>query len=282
MNNYRYDFDDRKKGTGKKLIFVIIFIILVIIVASILFRNNSNPIVNKVATTVSYPFCKIKNVFDNSFSNVISYFSHNKSVNEENEALRNKINELELKLLESKRISDENESLKVMLDIKKSFQHFDIKVAKIIYREHDNWTQTFKINIGSNDGVELNKCVVHTNGLVGYISSVDENTSTVTTILDPSSSVSITISTINEPALLKGDFELKDSNKLKLTFIPLETEISIADQLYTSGLGSMYPSSIPVGKIIEISSDKSDINRYSVVEPNVNIRTISEVGVILN
>ena len=52
--------------------------------------------------------------------------------------------------------------------------------------------------------------------------------------------------------------------------------------LYTSGLGSTYPSSIPVGKIIEVVNNKNDMNRYAIVEPNVNIRTISEVGVILN
>ena len=62
----------------------------------------------------------------------------------------------------------------------------------------------------------------------------------------------------------------------------VDAEISIADILYTSGLGSTYKGAIPVGKIIEVVNDKNDINRYAIVEPNVNIRTISEVGVIIN
>ena len=169
-----------------------------------------------------------------------------------------------------------------MLEIKKAFQHFNLKMGKIIYREHDNWTQSFKLDIGKNDGVSLNQAVVHTNGLVGYVSSVEDTTCTVTTILDPSTSVSVSISTINEPAILKGDLNLKSNNRLNLTYIPLDAQISIDDMLYTSGLGETYPASIPVGKIIEIEKNKNDINRYAIVEPCVNIRTISEVGVIIN
>ncbi|MNI64916.1 rod shape-determining protein MreC [compost metagenome] len=95
-------------------------------------------------------------------------------------------------------------------------------------------------------------------------------------------SVSVNISTINEPAILRGDLELKSNNKLKLTYIPIGTELSIGDMLYTSGLGSIYPNGIPVGKVVEVINKKNDIDRYAIVETSVNIRTISEVGIIIN
>ena len=139
-----------------------------------------------------------------------------------------------------------------------------------------------QISKGNNNGIKVNQAVVAKDGLVGYISSVEEYTATVTTILDPSSSVSVKISGVNEPSILKGDLDLKSSNKLKLEFIELDASISISDILYTSGLGSLYPASIPIGKIIEIKNSKNDIDRYAIVEPNVNITTISEVGVIKN
>jgi len=187
-----------------------------------------------------------------------------------------------MKVLESQRILDENITLKEMLNIQKEYQHYDIVMGNIIYREHDNWTQTFTINVGINDGIKLDQTVVHEEGLVGYISNVTETTSVVTTILDSSSSVSVNISTINEPAVVNGDLELKAQNRLKLTYIPLDTEIAISDMLYTSGIGVMYPSSIPVGKIVEIVNSKNDVNRYALVEPCVNINKISEVAVIVN
>lgn len=280
--NYRYNFDDKKKDRKKRIIFIIIVIVTVIVFSAFFFRNSQNNIVNNISSVVVYPFEKLYEFVIGGVDGIKSYFGNNKKLNEEKEELKAQINDLEMKLLETQKVLDENTSLKQMLEIKKVYQHFNIKMARIIYREHDNWTQTFKIDVGKSDGISLNQAVVHKDGLVGYISSVEENTSTVTTILDPSSSVSVSISTVNEPAILKGDLNLKSQNRLTLDFIPLDANISIADMLYTSGLGSTYPSSIPVGKIIEVVNNKNDMNRYAIVEPNVNIRTISEVGVILN
>lgn len=280
--DYRYNFNQKDKKKTKKIIFVIIVIILTIIGSSLFFRNSQNKTVSTIAGMVSKPIELISGTTKNIGTSISSYFANNKKINEEKEKIENEKKELEYQLLESKRVLDENESLKKMLEISKKFQHFDIKLGRIIYREHDNWTQTFKIDIGKNDGISLNQAVVHQEGLVGYISEVEDNSATVTTILDPSSSVSVNISTINEPAILQGDLSLKSNNKLKLNFIPIDAEVSISDMLYTSGLGSTYPNAIPVGKISEVVNDKNDTNRYAIVEPNVNIRTITEVGIIIN
>lgn len=280
--NYRYNFNDKKKSNKKRIIFVIIFVIFVIMISAFFFRNNSNKLISSISSVISYPITAIKNAFSWAGSSIGNIFTDKNKILDENKKLEEENNNLKLQMLESERILQENESLKSMLDIKNSYKHFNLKFGKIIYREHDNWTQTFKIDIGSNDGVSLNQAVVHKDGLVGYISNVNDSSSTVTTILDPSSAVSVNISTINEPAMLQGDLSLKSKNKLRLDFIELDAEISIGDMLYTSGLGAMYPSSIPVAKITEVVSKKNDINRYAVAEPCVSIKSISEVAVIIN
>lgn len=279
--DYRYNFESNKKNGKKKIIFTIISIIVLILIVSFLFRNSDNKILRASAGVVSYPFVKTYDFFENIIANVKNLFKDKEMVISENERLKTENETLKYSLLESQKILDENDSLKHQLEIKKAFVHFKIKTSKIVYREHDNWTQTFKIDIGTNDGVKKNQAVVHTEGLVGYISATSENESVVTTILDPSTSVSVNISTINEPAILKGDLSLKSENKLSLTSIPLDAQISINDMLYTSGLGNMYSASIPVGKIVEIKKNKNDISRSAIVEPCVSIRTISEVGVIV-
>lgn len=279
--DYRYNFESNKKNGKKKIIFTIISIIVLILIVSFLFRNSDNKILRASAGVVSYPFVKTYDFFENIIANVKNLFKDKEMVISENERLKTENETLKYSLLESQKILDENDSLKQQLEIKKAFVHFKIKTSKIVYREHDNWTQTFKIDIGTNDGVKKNQAVVHTEGLVGYISATSENESVVTTILDPSTSVSVNISTINEPAILKGDLSLKSENKLSLTSIPLDAQISINDMLYTSGLGNMYSASIPVGKIVEIKKNKNDISRSAIVEPCVSIRTISEVGVIV-
>jgi rod shape-determining protein MreC len=280
----RYDYNfDNKKNDNKKIILLLITIIIVVIVfTSFFFRGSDNKIVGGISKVILFPINSVYDFGTKVFDGSKNYFSDKKKTNDENIKLLAENENLKYQILETQKISDENKSLKEMLNIKKEFQHFEIKLAKIVYREHDNWSQTFRINIGSNDGIKINQAVVHQSGLVGFISNVTDDTSTVTSILDPSASVSVNISTINEPAVLQGDLTLKSSNKLKLVFIPLDAQVSIADILYTSGLGFNYPSSIPVGKIIEVVNGKNDMNRYAIVEPNVNIRTISEIGVIIN
>ncbi|MEG1705766.1 MAG: rod shape-determining protein MreC [Clostridia bacterium] len=278
---YKYDFNDRKKEKKNKIIFSVVFVIITIIIASFFFKNSDIVIVKKISDTIAYPFVFISNNVSSLFSNISDYFGDIKKANTDNNILNEENNKLKLKLLESQAILDENISLKKMLEINSTFQHFKLKSGRIIIREHDNFSQTFIINIGSKDGIVLNQAVIHKDGLVGYISNVNENTSSVTTILDPKTSVSVTISTINEPAILKGNLELKAKNNLKLEYIPIDCEISIGDMLYSSGLGSMFPSSIPVGKVITVINQKNDSDRYAIVEPCVNIRSISEVSVIL-
>lgn len=279
--NYRYNFNDEKNDNKKRIIFVVLFFIFMIMFVAFFFRNSSNIVINKVSTIISKPISFIYDICTGTSSKIAKALEDPESVLAENERLKKENEELKLKDLESKRILDENVSLKNMLGISKQYQHFNIKLGNIIFREHDNWTKTFTINLGSKDGIKLNQAVVHKDGLVGYISAVNTDTSVVTTILDPTSSVSVIVSNINEPAILKGDLEQKSDNKLKLTYIPLDTDISVSDILYTSGLGSMYPSSIPVGKIVEVVNKKNDVSRYAIVEPNVDIRQILEVGVIV-
>ena len=280
--DYKFDFSNKREKNKSKIIFIVIMSVIVIMFVAFFFRKSNNKVVSSVASVVSKPIDMIYNMVigikdktENNASNIDEIIEKNKLLEEEN-------NNLKMEILESQKILDENNTLKEMLNIKKEYQHFELVMGNIIYREHDNWTQTFTINIGAKDGVKVDQPVVHSKGLVGHISEVTDNTAVVTTILDASSAVSVNISTVNEPAVLNGDLELKSKNRLKLTYIPLDTEIALSDMLYTSGIGVMYPSSIPVGRVVEIVNNKNDVNRYALVEPSVDIRKITEVAVIIN
>lgn len=278
---FSYDFNDRKKEKKKRIIFITIMLILSLVIAAFLFKNSQMIVVKSISNVITAPFEFTYNNIKNTFSSIGTYFGDVNKLNTKNIALEEKITELELKLLESQAILDENKSLKVQLEIDNTFQHFKLKHGRIIVREHDNFSQVFVIDVGLEDGIKLNQPVIHNEGLVGYISNVSQHTSVVTTILDPRTSVSVTISTINEPAILKGNLELKANNNLKLEYIPIDSEISIGDMLYSSGLGSMFPTSLPVGKVVKIVNKKNDSDRYAIVDPCVNIRAISEVSVII-
>ena len=60
------------------------------------------------------------------------------------------------------------------------------------------------INVGTDDGIKENMPVITTEGLVGYIISTTNNTSKVKPIIDPSCSVSASISTSRDSVITKG------------------------------------------------------------------------------
>lgn len=279
---YKYNFYDAKKSNKKKIIFIVVMFIIAIVISSFLFRNSDNKILNKVSNIIITPINAISSGINNLGDNFFGYFASKKELEKQNQTLKKELEEAKYINLETKKIEEENITLKKMLEIKSNYQHFNLKYGKIILREHDNWTKNFTIDVGKNDGIKLNQAVISTSGLVGYISKVNDKTSVVSTILDSLTSVSVNIGTVNEPAILKGDPKLKDNNKLKLEYIQIDTVISIGDMLYTSGLGNTYPSTIPVGKIIEIKGNKNDMNRYAIVEPLVDIASIKEVAIIID
>ncbi|MEG1141019.1 MAG: rod shape-determining protein MreC [Clostridia bacterium] len=274
----KYDYSNYYNKKSNKVLFIIIFIAVIFAISFFLFRNLTfrSYLSSKITVGIEYISNKISYITGN-----ISDILKSKDVLEnENSQLKEKLAKLEYSNLEYERLLAENNKLNNLLKISNTYTHFNLIHSKIIIRNHDNFNETFVIDIGYKDGVKVNDTVIHEAGLVGYLSKVDDNTSVVTTLLDPKTSVSVNISTINEPAIVKGDLELKSKNNLKLEYIPIDTEISIGDKLYTSGLGSMYKESILLGSIISIINKKNDSDRYAIVEPSVNIRSIKEVSVI--
>lgn len=221
----------------------------------------------------------------NSIRGVITegtnYFGNVKKLKENNIKLNEKIEELKLNILELQKVERENEDLRVALEIDEKYNHFNKVYANVIIRDYSNWNETFTINKGTNDGIKLKQTVISSGGLVGYISNVTPTSSIVTTIIDPNISVSIEIATINELALLKGDFDLKNDGQMKITNIPINAEVSVGEKIYTSGIGTMYQKGLIIGEIKEVINKKNDVDRYAIVEPYTNFSSLDFVAVIV-
>ncbi len=278
----KYDYNYNKKDNRKKIIIAIIMIVISILVATIGFRFTNNSVLIGISDVILTPFVSIANFTTGLVSNASDFFTNKDTLLSENERLTSENEELKLQQVLSNELIAENESLKRMLDIDKKYSHYELKHGKVIFRNHDNYSNTLTIDIGTNDGIEIYQPVIHSDGLVGYVSNVTENTSIITTILDPQIAVSVTISTINKSAILKSEFNFIESESLKLSHIPINTEISIGDVIYTSGTSSMYPSSIVVGKVTSVVNEKNESDRYAIVEPSVDTGSLSEVSVIIN
>ena len=68
--------------------------------------------------------------------------------------------------------------------------------------------------------------------------------------------------------------------KLKMSYLPEDTEFIAGDEIVTSGMGGTYPSGLLVGYVEEVRSDPSGMTRYAVVRPAADLAGLYEVFVI--
>lgn len=209
-----------------------------------------------------------------------SYFKDIDKISAENKELKEQLEESKLQLLEAQKIEIENINLREALKIEEKYNHFSKIYANVVLRDYSNWNETFVIDKGSNDGIKEKQTVISPEGLVGYISQVTSSTSVVTTILNPNTSVSVEISTVNALALVKGDFDLKEKEQMKLTNLPISTELSVGEKIYTSGIGTMYEKGLIIGEIAEVINSKNNVDRYAIIKPYVDFSSLDFVAII--
>lgn len=275
-------FKAYNKKNKKKNKFIPIFWISIIIALLVFFSKVNVPGISNIAGGITSAVVDIAQSAKGVITGGFEYFGNTKKIKTENQKLKEEIKDLEYKLLEIKKIEADNESLREKLEIKERYNHFKLIYADIVIKNYDNFDETFIIDRGTNNGVKEKQTVITKDGLLGYISKVSKNTSVVTTILDPNVSVGVEISSVNKNALVKGDFSLKNEGKLKLTYIPIDVEISKDEIVYTSGIGEVYPKGVPVGKIEKVINKKNEIDRYAVIKPLADISNVTSVGVIID
>ena len=201
----------------------------------------------------------------------------------ENEALRQRVAELEQDAIAGQDAVRENERMKDLLGLAEPRPDLQFRDAEVVRGPSSNWTADLTIDRGTLGGVEAGNCVVDQYGhLIGVITRADLNSSIVTTILDPTLSVGGRVARTDEDVVVGGDFTLMLEGMTRLSFLPEDFKLIIGDQITTSGLGDMYPSGLVVGAIRSLESEADGITRYARVEPAADIYGVRFVYIIVD
>ena len=199
----------------------------------------------------------------------------------ENERLKAEIAELEAAAREGEADSKENERFRELLELRPKNRSFDLESATVTARSSTNWASTLTLSKGSDQGVAAGDCVVDSSwNLVGIIEAVGTNWSTMLTVVDANLEMGAFLSRTESIAILEGDFALMAEGKLKLTYLPENTELITGDLVLTSSMGGNYPSDLVVGSIESIHTDASGISRYAVIAPAADLDSLVQVFII--
>jgi rod shape-determining protein MreC len=126
-------------------------------------------------------------------------------------------------------------------------------LAPIIMRSADNWWQQVTIGRGSTDGIAIDHIVVGTGGVVGRIISVSPHTSRVLLVSDPNSRMGVLISRTRNLGILQGT----RADRAVLQFFDKRPLVKKGDVVSTSAVSQLFPTGLPVGRVIETNLNKS-------------------------
>jgi len=201
----------------------------------------------------------------------------------ENEALRQRVAELERDAIAGQDAARENERMKDLLGLAEERPELQYRDAAVVRRASSNWTSDLTIDRGALGGVEANDCVIDQYGhLIGVVTEVSPNSSRVTTILDPELKLGGRVARTDEDAILEGNFTLMQEGLLRLSFVSEDTQLVTGDQVTTSGLGGVYPPGLVVGSVRDLQVEEDGISRYAQVEPEADIAGAQYVYVIVD
>ena len=183
--------------------------------------------------------------------------------------------------MELERYKDENERLRMMLELKSNAQDKDMVGCEVIAKDPGNWFYSFTVDKGSHHGIKVDDAVISNQGLVGRVTDVGHNWAKVLTIIDADSSVGASISRTQNLAIVDGDLSLADSGQCMMNFITNDSSlVVVGDTVVTSGLGGVYPAGVLIGTVSEIKSDAMGYSQYAVIDTAVDFERIREVMII--
>lgn len=153
--------------------------------------------------------------------------------------------------------------------------------ATVIGRNPTLWYIAIEVNRGSQDAVALNDPVIGDGALVGKITTVDANHSTVTLITDhPFAVAARVLDASGDAGVLVS--KLGNPNVLLLQDLPNHAQIANGQQVVTDGsrsgaLASMFPAGIPIGQV----SNANPLNHAQVqVTPRSDLRHLAAVQIL--
>lgn len=155
--------------------------------------------------------------------------------------------------------------------------------GEVIARSPTVWFADVTIDVGSDDGVQVNDPVVNGDGLVGTVSTVTGGSAQVTLIADHSSAVSAKVVPVGVQGVIRP--EVGDPGILILDFIDSTKRVHRGQVVVTAGwraeeIESRFPPNLPIGEITEAPIREQEASQQVSVRPYADLRDLDLVQVL--
>lgn len=271
-----------KKQLPSKYVLLIMTILCIIIIALSAEMSISAGPIGKAVGQVIVPMQKGLNKIGTAMNIRQMEFQSKEALEEENKALKEQVALLEEQLNRVALEQAELEQLRDLYSLDQTYDSYEKVAANIVGKDTSNWFSTFIIDRGTNEGIEIGHNVIADGGLVGIVIDVGNNYAKVRSIIDDNSNVSAIDLNSSDNCIVAGSLKaMNDRQQLLITDLrDADNNVAVGDQLVTSNISDIYLPNIPIGYIVELTSDPNKLTKSGYVATIVDFEHLEKVLVI--
>lgn len=273
----------RKTLPTKYSLLILTGVCVTVFLLSLTLNISGGPL-NTVAGYVFIPMQNGINETGNWISACANEFKTLGEVLKENKKLQAQVDDLTSELTTMKLEQYDVDSLRELLELDEKYPDYKKVAASVIAKDSGNWFDTFTINKGTRDGIEVDMNVMAGCGLVGIVTDVGPNYAQVRSIINDTSNVSAMITSTGDNFNVSGNLKTMNESRV-ITFSELkdeEDQVNIGDPVVTSYVSDQYQQGILIGYITTIEENANNLTKSGSITPVVDFEHLKEVLVVLD
>lgn len=205
-----------------------------------------------------------------------SYFAL-RGVRAENDALRQQVAGLEVRLQEQRALASRAERLQATLNLRDSTT-LPTLAAEVIAGNPNPGLMTVTINRGSADGVQADMAVIAPKGVVGrVVGPLAAHAARVQLIIDRNAAVGAVSERTRAGGMAVG---VDGDPPLAMELVSNLTDVVAGDVIVASGVDGIYPRGFTIGTV-EKSERGPSLHRVVALRPAVDFSSLEEVLIVL-
>ncbi len=269
----------RSTRTGRSRFTLVLLALTSITVLTLDFRGSGA--VDDVRGVASTIFSPVRDAVSTAFSPVSNgwngIFNYG-DLEDENDALRARIDDLEGERVRNQDAAAQLEDLADLDDLTLTTE-IPTVTARVSSGPISNFEHTVEIDKGSDDGIGEGMPVVNGAGLVGQVVQTTSSRSVVRLVTDPSFSFGVRLLSSGEVGIAHGGG--KREPIVVDAGIDRQVDVPEAEPVMTSGLErSVFPPDIPVGEIDDVNPSGDLLSQELRVDPYADLDNLNYVRVL--
>jgi len=232
------------------------------------------------AQAAASPFQNVSSKAGSTTSNLFHQILNFRGTADENERLKDQVDQLQSELRNAREQTAENERLKALLNLKQQSGYGTVP-ARVIARDPSVWFNTVAIDRGSASGIEVNMPVVTGSGIVGRVITVSPFSAQVMLITDEKAGAGAVVGQLGQSGALGSVRGGGEKGLVEMRYVSGLVPVEVGDYVLTTGQDGIYPAGLNVGEIVDLRKGSATQLHQILIRPSARLDQLQDVAVLL-